>query len=78
MSELGPLFEEGVCIRCGGPVVQDNDWRMCSKCIRKTEKDRKEMIAARKSVDKRSPEVMTVRDKGMIYTFMKIPKERCY
>ena len=74
--EENPLFQEAICIRCGGPVIQDNDWRMCSSCVKRTEKDRKEMISSRKSVDKRAPNIKTVQHGGIVYTFMEIPKDK--
>jgi predicted amidophosphoribosyltransferase len=30
---MGNRINQGLCINCGGPVIQPNDWHCCSQCI---------------------------------------------
>jgi len=30
---MGDRLKEGVCINCGGPVIEANDWHCCSQCV---------------------------------------------
>jgi len=31
---MGNRLLEGVCVCCGGPVIETNDWHCCSQCVR--------------------------------------------
>ena len=30
---MGDRLRDGVCINCGGPVIEPNDWHTCSQCV---------------------------------------------
>jgi predicted amidophosphoribosyltransferase len=32
---MGNRLLEGVCILCGGPIIQPNSWGCCSACVPK-------------------------------------------
>ena len=31
---MGNRLLEGVCVCCGGPVIETNDWHCCSQCVK--------------------------------------------
>ena len=31
---MGNRLHEGVCVNCGGPVIEANDWHCCSQCVK--------------------------------------------
>lgn len=44
--------EDNVCVLCGTPLIEPNDWYTCSQC---TEKLKEKVLKARKNAGPRSP-----------------------
>jgi hypothetical protein len=30
---MGNRLQDGLCVNCGGPVIEPNDWHCCSQCV---------------------------------------------
>jgi len=49
---MGNRLEEGVCLSCGGILIEENTWHCCSICTKKLEKQKALILAGQKSSPK--------------------------
>jgi len=51
-NEMGNRLEEGVCLSCGGILIEENAWKCCTVCTQSLQKQQALIKAGKKSSPK--------------------------